>query len=99
MKNFFWVITILSCLVGGLFLVSAFFSTQAPQQAASAAMACAFAIIPYVLARAAEKVSGNRTEEQNERIISALKRISEPQSIESKAAKYDALKAENQFQS
>lgn len=39
-------------VIGALFLVAAFFFAKgSPQEAALAAMACAFAIIPYVIFR------------------------------------------------
>lgn len=50
--TFFWIIAILGSLAGGLTLFSTMLNaTGAPQQAAGAAMACAFAVVPYVLAR------------------------------------------------
>jgi hypothetical protein len=63
MKVFFWIITILACIVAGfLFVVTVSQSNGAPQEAAGAAMACALAIIPYVFARAIEKLSGTDKE-------------------------------------
>jgi hypothetical protein len=60
MKIFFWIITILACIVAGLlFFMTVTSSNGAPQEAAGAAMACAIAIIPYVLARAVEKLFRN----------------------------------------
>jgi hypothetical protein len=55
MAKFFWVLTVL----GGLFSAFALTVTLAsangaPQEAAGAAVSCAIAIIPYVLARASE---------------------------------------------
>jgi len=52
---FFWVITMLGCLAGGLGLVFALFLDSAPQQAAAAAISIGFAVVPYCFARAIEK--------------------------------------------
>lgn len=60
MKIFFWMVTILACIIAGaLFIFTITSSKGAPQEAAGAAMACAVAIIPYVFARAVEKLSNN----------------------------------------
>lgn len=57
MKIFGYILCILAALVAGLVLFETLLnSTSAPQQAAGAAMACAIVIIPYVLARAFEKL-------------------------------------------
>lgn len=56
-KNFFWILTILGVLIGLFqFLITLTESNGSPQQAAGAAMSLCFAIIPYVLARAVEKI-------------------------------------------
>jgi formate/nitrite transporter FocA (FNT family) len=53
-----WLITILGALFGALLFAQSFTSANgAPQQAAGAAMACAAAVLPYVFARAIEKIS------------------------------------------
>jgi len=58
MKVFFWIVTILACIVAGfLFVMTITSSNGAPQEAAGAAMACAVTIIPYVFARAVEKLA------------------------------------------
>ena len=58
MKTFLWILCILMTLVAGLILfVTLSQSKGAPQEAAGAAIACAVVIIPYVLARAVEKLS------------------------------------------
>jgi hypothetical protein len=63
MKIFFWIVTILACIIAGsLFIFTITSSKGAPQEAAGAAMACAVAIIPYVFARAVEKLSNNDKE-------------------------------------
>jgi len=42
------VLVLIGAVIGALCLLAAFFVGGAPQQAALAAMACAFAVIPYV---------------------------------------------------
>lgn len=52
---FFWLITFLCTIVGGLQFASVLLlSTAAPQQAAGAAMALCWAILPYVATRCLE---------------------------------------------
>lgn len=53
---FFWVVTLLGSLAGGLGLVISLFLGSAPQQAASAAISIGFAVVPYCLARSIEKI-------------------------------------------
>lgn len=52
MKYFFWILTIFGCLAGAACLLSAVMAQGAPQQAGAAALAVAFVVIPYGLARA-----------------------------------------------
>ena len=48
-----WILPLLGALFGALFLLDALLGTRsAVQQAASAASACAFCVIPYIAARA-----------------------------------------------
>lgn len=51
-----WILPLLGAIGGGLFFLAAFTANGAPQQAAAAGMACAVAIIPYVLARAVTEI-------------------------------------------
>lgn len=56
MRAFFYVLTAFGSLIGGFFLLMAFGSSQsAPQQGALAAIAVAFAVLPYCFARAVER--------------------------------------------
>jgi len=55
-----WWLAILGTLAGAIGLVSTFAVNSAPQQAAGAAIAIAFAVLPYCLARAVEGVQGKR---------------------------------------
>lgn len=48
------VLVMIGSVIGALCLIAAFFVGGAPQQAALAAMACAFAVIPYVGWRASQ---------------------------------------------
>lgn len=74
MKHVCFAVTILATILAGFTLFSTFISSEsAPQQAAGAAMAAAMAVIPYVFSRCVEKLSSDKKEEQNERIITALK--------------------------
>lgn len=55
MVKFFWMMTAGGAILAGLILIaSVLLASNAPQQAAGAAIACAVAVIPYVFARAAE---------------------------------------------
>lgn len=55
-------VVVIGAVIGALCLLATFFVNGAPQEAALAAMACAFAVIPYVIFRA-----GQLTEAENER--------------------------------
>ncbi|MBU1816434.1 MAG: hypothetical protein KKB08_06720 [Gammaproteobacteria bacterium] len=55
-------LVMIGAVIGALCLLASFFVGGAPQQAALAGMACAFAIIPYVGFRASQL-----TDEENER--------------------------------
>ena len=53
MKKVSWIITIIGSAIGLLTLIATLLgSNGAPQEAAGAAIAVAFAVIPYCLARA-----------------------------------------------
>ncbi|MBK7096740.1 MAG: hypothetical protein IPH57_17375 [Saprospiraceae bacterium] len=53
MKKLSWIFTIIGAILGIVILFATLFdSTGAPQQAAGAAIAVAFAVIPYCIARA-----------------------------------------------
>ncbi len=52
LAKFFYAMSVLSALLGGAFgSLEYLLATSAPQQGAAAAMACASAIVPYVIAR------------------------------------------------
>lgn len=52
-----WLCSALGAIAGGLLLATAFLAGAAPAQGAAAAMAAACAVIPYVIARAWEKLT------------------------------------------
>jgi hypothetical protein len=55
MKTALFVITIIAAVISGIFLFVGFYTANgAPQQAAAGAVAAAFTIIPYCLARGFE---------------------------------------------
>ena len=49
-----WLVTMLSTCLGGYLLFGALFAGAAPAQAAGAAVAVGFAVIPYVFTRSIE---------------------------------------------
>lgn len=58
MRRVFWLLALFGALVGaGALALGFLFAGGAPQQAVVAAFACAVAIIPYVWARAYERLS------------------------------------------
>jgi hypothetical protein len=68
--TFCWVITMIGACLGTLVLVLGFASAKgAPQEAASAALAVALAVIPYVFTRAVEGIQReNRESREMEKI-------------------------------
>lgn len=56
MKIVSYILTIIGTVIGGLILVSTLTAESAPQQAAGAAMALAWGVLPYCFARAIEKI-------------------------------------------
>lgn len=53
MAAFFWVLTIIGSVIGGLVVLVTLGSAKgAPQEAAGAAIGLSFAILPYCIARA-----------------------------------------------
>lgn len=60
----FWILTFFCAVFGGVLILGALGQDSAPKQAASAAVGCGFAIIPYVLARAASELSAKTTNQE-----------------------------------
>lgn len=68
MKTISYVLTILGAIFGGFQLFSVMiFAESAPQQAAGAAMAVAWAVLPYCFARSVEKIGDRTTSETLEK--------------------------------
>jgi len=58
MHSVFWALAGLGSLVGGvMFFFALLTSNGAPQQAAGAALALGFAVLPYVFARAFDEMN------------------------------------------
>lgn len=53
-----WFVTLFSSAIGVISLLDALRADSAPKQAAAAAMAVAFAVLPYVATRAIEGMRG-----------------------------------------
>lgn len=69
-----YIAVIFGAVLGALSLLSAFFAAGAPQQAALAAMACAFCVIPYVGFRASQlSDDAKRMREFRAEVLEALK--------------------------
>lgn len=60
----FWILTFFSSVFGGVLILGALGQDSAPKQAASAALGCGFAIIPYVLSRAASELSAKSANQE-----------------------------------
>lgn len=58
------VLVFLGAVIGTLCLLASFFMSGAPQQAALAAMACAFCVIPYVLFRVSQLGAAERRDKE-----------------------------------
>lgn len=57
MAKFFHILTILGTIVGGFMLLEALTADSAPKQAAAAAVAVAFGVLPYCFARACTELA------------------------------------------
>ena len=65
MTILFWVLAIIGVFVGAVeFVITLATAQSAPQQAAGAALAITYAVLPYCLARAVEGIAENGLEEQ-----------------------------------
>jgi hypothetical protein len=58
--KFFFLLAALGAVVAFFSLIGAGLENSAPKQAAAAAIAIGWAVVPYVLARAVEKIGGPR---------------------------------------
>lgn len=71
------VLVFIGAVIGALCLAASFFMAGAQQQAALAAMACAFAIIPYVLFRVSQLADSERRSKQMLALMQAQQTKSE----------------------
>lgn len=69
MKMFLYIVTFIGGIFGTLILFGTFLADSAPQQGAGAAVAVAFVVIPYCMARVIEKA---RQEPMAEAVARAL---------------------------
>jgi len=56
LRGFFWVCTVIGCLLAIPTTITAILTDSAPKQGAGAALACAFAVVPYCFARAIDEL-------------------------------------------
>lgn len=78
MKFLLYLLTFFGGIIGGLTLVSALFMDSAPQQGAAAAMAVAFVVIPYCMARSLEKARQEPLSETLGKLLIAQTQITRP---------------------
>lgn len=69
------IIAVIGAVVGAICLLISFAMSGAPQQAALAGMACAFAIIPYVIFRVFQLGESDRRSKQ---ILELMKAAQKP---------------------
>lgn len=75
MAKVIWILPLLGALAGVLTILLTLGSAgSAPQQAAGYAMACAFAVVPYVLAKAAVAMLEDNWQRDIKRIAAALEK-------------------------
>lgn len=75
MKTTFWLLSLLGSLAAGVIIfLTMTMAKGAPQEAAGYAMACAFAVVPYVLARSIAAMSDNETLVEICRSLQAIER-------------------------
>lgn len=73
MKTFFWIFPLLGSLIAGVVVFfTATLAKGAPQEAAGYAMACAFAVVPYVLARSVAAMIDDDASIQLKRLVRLL---------------------------
>jgi hypothetical protein len=75
MRTLIYLLPILGAVAGGIVvLLTLGGATSAPQEAAGYAMACALAVVPYVLARSID-LAGDEEESHRNRQTAALEQI------------------------
>lgn len=73
MKTIFWLLPLLGSLAAGVIIFFTMTMAKgAPQEAAGYAMACAFAVVPYVLARSIAAMSENDAYLELKRMVRLL---------------------------
>jgi hypothetical protein len=73
MRKIIWLLPLLGALAGGFIILATMgLSKGAPQEAAGYAMACAFAVVPYVLARSFAAMSDNDAHIELKRIVNLM---------------------------
>lgn len=66
MKKIVWILPLLGSLLGGLVgVATALMADSSPKEAAGFALACALALIPYVLARSIGELTDNESLAKN----------------------------------
>lgn len=71
--QFIWILPVLGAALGGYQLLIVHDSAQsAPQQAAGAAMACAYAVVPYVIARSIQAISDAGTAATQTKLLASI---------------------------
>jgi hypothetical protein len=53
-----WIVTLIGAVIGSISIIDALNADSAPKQGAAGALACAFAVVPYVFTRAIEGMRG-----------------------------------------
>lgn len=76
MHAVFWFVTVLASIAAGFVMIGTGLGAKsAPQEAAGYAMACAFAIVPYVFSRAAQLGSQKSSDHNTKLIVEAIDRL------------------------
>ncbi len=76
MDRILWLLPIFGALIGALITITTLLSaTSAPQEAAGYAMACAFAIVPYVLVRAVMAMTDTKWERDLKLIAKSMEKM------------------------
>lgn len=76
--KFLYAVAFLGGIVGGLLLFGSLLAESAPQQGAGAAMAVAFVVIPYCMARAMDKLFQEPLDKTLGKILTAQQQPARP---------------------
>ena len=92
MKTLFYILTFIGGLIGGLILFDSLLADSAPQQGAGAAVAIAFVVIPYCMARVLEKTGQESLSKTLERYMEMQqKNVVQPTIITDEESVTDAI--------